>query len=153
MTFTIHDKELLKATDVMREYSRIELPSRGLVLEDIDLVVRVWTDDDGIGRLALCEFKFRNGAVSDGQWISLCLLDELCGDDPRYMGLWIVRYDILGWPFDPGVDHFTRAHDFRYLSARRYRDPVTITGHESVKRLCGWLDDSDGVPDPPLPEF
>jgi hypothetical protein len=109
------DRDRYQGTDKhpIREYLRANCPKgrEGFVVEDLDLVVRLWgprygTDDRGT--LKLIEVKRASGEFETAQQRTFGLLDGLLRrgdpDGTRYGGFYLLRHNIDGeWTDDASL--------------------------------------------------
>lgn len=86
-----------------REWMRDELPSgpEGWVAEDLDLVVRTYTQSDPVGRFMLVELKHGKTGLGRAQVMTFGLVDRLLrAADPegrRYLGYYLLQYPEQEW--------------------------------------------------------
>lgn len=134
----IRNREHFKNADAIRDYLRD--PQRmphwgdgsGLVLTDLDLVHRCYGTKfgtDSTGRVFLIEMKFGWNGMTDGQWSTFRLMDQLMSagdtDGTRYGGCWLINYELE----DDDTPYFTLAERM-FLSG--WRDRCRIEGHDAV---------------------
>ena len=89
-----------------REWMRQHMPagSEGYVVEDLDLVLRVYGPGwgtDSVGKFMLLELKFGKASIGAAQRKTFGLMDSLIKTSPlapgRYLGYFVVNYSDEDW--------------------------------------------------------
>ena len=102
---TFRNPELFQVLP-FREWMRKNLPSgsQGMVIEDLDLVIRVYGTNfgsDAVGKFMLIELKFKKSWIGQAQKRTFGQIDRLLRkadpDAKRYMGYFVVQYDDEDW--------------------------------------------------------
>jgi hypothetical protein len=133
MAPSVRNREHLHSIDVIRDRIRRECAPSGLVVEDLDMVIRVFgprNRTDATGRLAL--FEFKHGPCSnltEGQENTFGMLHDMLEPHERYAGFWRVNFECVG---DTAI----------FLRARRMwkRPAEMLIGDAAVIGFIGTLD-------------
>lgn len=149
----IRNVEYLNSIDAVRELIYRQFPNAGpvsgLVVSDIDLVLRAYgpeLNSDGRGRYLFAEFKHGPGKLTHGQNNTFRQIDEdlRASGSERYMGFWKVNYTLTPVHNDRELDRFEPAcvqFDKCTQMYGNWNDPVIeIVGHEAVHRFLSTLD-------------
>ena len=80
-----------------REYIRQNLPpgAEGFVAEDLDLIIRNYTQQDPKGKFMLIELKYGHTKLNIAQQRTFGLIDKLLktsSENERYLGFYLVQY-------------------------------------------------------------
>lgn len=136
----VRDATKFASIDHIRDHIRANFPhtdrSNGLVVQDLDLVVRVYGPDygdDATGRFMVWELKHGTAGLSAGQVATFRMVDRIIrnGDtEGRYHGFWLVNYRLNGC--EP---EFLRAKRCFYAC-----EPVELRGHDAVSELLGTVE-------------
>ena len=90
-----------------RDWIRQNLPGpkAGYVVEDLDLVIRVYGDNfssDSTGKFMLIELKKHPANIGHAQWMTFGLIDRLLKSSPegyRYKGYYVIQYTVEHWDY------------------------------------------------------
>jgi hypothetical protein len=151
----IRNADHLNGTDAVRELMRQQFPApgaaNGLVVLDIDMVLRVYGPNfgtDGEGRFILTEWKQGTANLSGGQLFTFKTIHKLMrrGDDAgRYLGFWKINYSNASNGDD---DRFNPECVTIHKAVRLWDEsPLVIEGHDAVCQFLSTLsvDDEGGA--------
>lgn len=128
-----------------REWIRDKVSNYGVVVEDFDLILRVYDKNgrDSKGSFKLCELKLREkGHLKFGQKMTFGLINELLLTSPeqsRYEGFYIIEVSTYNWITEAAIcKWWINNREVTSEEFIRFCHGYKIDGIEPIRKINDW---------------